>query len=136
MHKIHAKEFTLDDFSHEHLIWGYLKEDSACYVYGEIDEPYSPKDILDGVISSLNACREAYLNTKDKRYWWQMIQLLPQSYNQKATVTMNYENVRNMYFARKAHKLDEWSEGFVKWVKTLPYAEELICFEGKGVEVC
>ena len=122
MHKIHAKEFTLDDFSHEHLIWGYLEEDSACYVYGEIDEPYSPKDILDGVISSLNACREAYLNTKDKRYWWQMIQLLPSSYNQRRTVQMNYEVLRNMYHARKAHKLDEWRD-FCKWVETLPYHE-------------
>ena len=68
MHKIHAKEFTLDDFSHEHLICGYLREDAECFLYGEIDEIYSPKDILDGVICSLNACRKAYLNTKDKRY--------------------------------------------------------------------
>ena len=129
MHKIHDKEFTLDDFSHEHLIRGYLKEDSECFIYGEIDEPYSPKDVLSGIICSLNACREAYLNAKDKKYWWQMIQLLPSSYNQRRTVQLNYQVLKSMYFARKNHKLDEWVE-FCKWCETLPYFKEICLLKG------
>lgn len=104
MHKIAAKEFTLSDFSVEHL-----SEDV-------IDKPF--KDIID----CLNFFRELYNQNKDKSDWWQMIQLLPSSYNQRRTVTMNYENVMNMLDYREGHKLDEWRE-FCKILKQLPYVE-------------
>ena len=115
MHKIHAKEFELDDFSHEHLI---------------TDEPiptriYSPMQMMEANIKNLNHLRSLYLKTKDKKYWWQLIQLLPQSYNQKRTITMTYENLLNMVSQRRGHKLDEWHD-FCDWVFTLPYAEELL----------
>lgn len=106
MHKIHAKEFTLDDFSHEHLI----------------DSEESWLGFMEELIDALNCAREIYLATKDKRYWWQMIQLLPSSYNQRATVQVNYEVLRNMYKSRAEHKLDEWRD-FCKWIDTLPYSE-------------
>ena len=109
MHKIHEKKFTLDDFSIEHL------------------SQYN-RDFLIHIIGCLNFARVEFLETKDKKYWWQMIQLLPSSYNQRATVQLNYAVLRNMYHSRKNHKLDEWVE-FCKWVKSLPYAEELICIE-------
>lgn len=105
MHKIHAKEFELDDFSYEHLNADV------------IEQP------LKKVIDCLNFFRQLYLQNKDKSDWWQIIQLLPSSYNQKATVQMNYAVLRNMYHSRKKHKLDEWSVGFCDWVKTLPYSE-------------
>lgn len=115
MHKIAAKEFTLDDFSHEHLI---------------TDDPiptriYSPMQMMEANIKNLNHLRSLYLETQDKKYWWQLIQLLPQSYNQKRTVTMTYENLLNMVSQRRGHKLDEWHD-FCDWVFTLPYAEELL----------
>lgn len=120
MHKIHAKEFTLDDFSHEHLSdKGIIHGD---YVF------ISPKDCLIETIYSLNVYREKYIETKDKTWWWQMIQLLPSSYNQKRTVQLNYEVLRGMYEYRKAHKLDEWVE-FCKWIETLPYFKELFLDE-------
>lgn len=106
MHKITAKEFTLDDFSHEHLIPRAL-------------------DTLQATVDALNAYRSDYIQTKDKIAWWQLIQLLPQSYNQKRTVTMTYENLLNMVNQRRGHKLDEWHD-FCDWVFTLPYAEELL----------
>lgn len=109
MHKITAKEFTIDDFSHEHLI-----EDEY--------SKYEPIHALRYSVYVLNNCRKKYLATKNKDWWWQMIQILPQSYNQRATVQLNYATLRNMYHARKNHKLDEWVE-FCKWVKTLPYSE-------------
>lgn len=118
MHKIHAKEFTLDDFSHEHLC--------SYTVPGEISRNWL--HALEDLIWELNFAREKFLETKDKEYWWQMIQLLPTSYNQKRTVLLNYEVLRHMYRARKAHKLDEWKE-FCKWIETLPY-HELITMEG------
>ena len=132
MHKIHAREFTMEDFSYEHLTESPVGE-------GTIWNPYKH---LCNTISCLNACREAYLQTEDKKYWWQMIQLLPSSYNQKRTVMMNYEVLANIYKSRKNHKLDEWAEtklvgeghpdnmypnkfsiGFCDWIKTLPYSE-------------
>lgn len=125
MHKIHAKEFALEDFSCEHLI------DS----FGEIwdiaagDECRStPLDILYTVINALNIYREKYIETKDKKYWWQIIQLLPSSYNQKRTVTMNCENVYSIYKQRVGHKLDEWHE-FRKWAELLPYFKEFFLEE-------
>ena len=103
MHKIHAKEFTLNDFSHEHLSDDSIK-------------------LLKDIVFILNSHREKYLETKDKNYWWQLIQLLPSSYNQRATLMLNYEVLANMYHSRKNHKLDEWRE-FCKWIETLPYSE-------------
>lgn len=108
MHTIHAKEFTLDDFSHEHLLYAY-----------EAD--------MNRTVQSLNAARKRYLETKDKTFWWQMIQLLPSSYNQKRTVMLSYEVLIRMYEDRKFHKLDEWRD-FCKWIETLPYSD-LICGE-------
>lgn len=122
MHKIHEKEFTLDDFSHEHL---------------------TPRSLvlLKLIIHELNIWRDIYLNgcpaeygfpaayenpeikPKDKNIWWQMIQMLPSSYNQKRTVMLNYEILANIYKSRKNHKLDEWAIGFINWIKTLPYSE-------------
>ena len=81
------------------------------------------------VVSYLEQLRQKYNETKDKRYWKELIRLLPESWLQKRTVTMNYENILNMYQQRKSHKLTEWSKSFCDWVKTLPYAEELICLE-------
>ena len=115
MHKIHAKDFTLDDFSHEHLI-----NDEDLANYGA--EWTTPLDALKITISSLNGARRLYLKTKDKKYWWQMIQLLPSSYNQKRTVTMNYEVLTNIYESRKNHKLDEWRD-FCDWIKKFPHSE-------------
>lgn len=122
MHKIHAKEFTIDDFSHEHLI--EESDDFEVGVWWGTDgvNRIEPKDILETIIESLNACHEAYVKTKDKKYWWQMIQLLPSSYNQKRTVMMNYEVLTNIYNSRKNHKLDEWHD-FCDWIKTLPYSD-------------
>lgn len=115
MHKIHANEFTLDDFSCEHLM-NYGDDELA---WGD----WIPLHVLEHVIIVLNRQRDKYLETKDKKYWWQMIQLLPSSYNQKRTVMINYEVLANIYKSRNNHKLDEWSEGFMGWIKTLPYSE-------------
>ena len=129
MHKIHAKEFILDDFSWEQL----LNNGNDLFNYefgkGNYSTQIQPLQFLTNfIIPSLNECRELYLKTKDKKYWWQMIQLLPSSYNQRATLMLNYEVLANMYHARKNHKLDEWRE-FCKWIETLPYAKELIVGE-------
>ena len=127
MHKIHTKEFTLDDFSHEHLLddWDDEHEDEHVCFDGEYF--YTAKSVLENaIIPVLNQYRLKFLDTKDKKWWWQMIQLLPSSYNQKRTVMLNYEVLTNMYHSRKAHKLDEWIN-FCRWVETLPYAKELIC---------
>lgn len=107
MHKIHAKEFELDDFSHEHL-----SEDVI-------------RNPLNATINCLNFFRELYLQHKDKDDWWQMIQLLPSSYNQRRTVTFTYENVVTMIRQRTGHKLDEWND-FVSILKSLPYVQEII----------
>ena len=136
MHKIAAKEFTLEDFSHEHLKsfdWDLSMNNSVDLC---IDESglhdgsvlYSPFGILNLTIKSLNTCRKKYLETKDKKYWWQMIQLLPSSYNQKRTVMLNYEVLANIYKSRRNHKLDEWHT-FCDWVESLPYSELIT---GKG----
>ena len=120
MHKIAAKEFTLEDFSYEHLN-DYCE---ACnIVFGDHSDYLTSLDILKYMIEVLNYWRRRYVATKDKDYWWQMIQLLPSSYNQKRTVMMNYEVLANIYKSRRNHKLDEWSIGFIDWIKTLPYSE-------------
>lgn len=128
MHKIHAKEFMLEDFSCEHLISNWIGNNCDAMYYLEKDYPntcvpISPLDGLNIIIGLLNSNREAYLETKDKKYWWQMIQLLPSSYNQRRTVMLNYEVLANIYKSRMNHKLDEWSVGFIDWLKTLPYHE-------------
>ena len=110
MHKIHAKEFEIDDFSHEHL------------------GPFN-KDQLEYIVSVLNANRDVYLRTKLKEDWWEIIQMLPSTYNQKRTIFLNYAVLRNIYFQRRNHKLDEWRE-FCEKIKELPYSE-LIILESK-----
>ena len=121
MHKIHSKPFCRDDFS-----CGNLIHDEDITSYGS--EWYTPSDVLDIIVYTLNGARQKFLETKDKKYWWQMIQLLPSSYNQKRTVQLNYQVLKAMYHARKAHKLDEW-KNFCSWIETLPYAKELIIGE-------
>lgn len=128
MHKIHSKEFTLDDFSYEHLNCNPHHRDwiESATVDEDIISPHkvrmTPLDVLRCTIEMLNAYRESYLETKDKQDWWQMIQLLPSSYNQRRTVMLNYEVLTNIYKSRKNHKLDEWRE-FCTWIETLPYSE-------------
>lgn len=117
MHKIHAKEFTFDDFSHEHLTSEALITDT--------NFSYSGEAILSAIVDALNAYRREYLDTKNKLWWWQMIQLLPSSYNQKRTVSMTYETVFKIIRERTGHKLDEWNE-FVEILKDLPYVMEII----------
>ncbi len=123
MHKIHAKEFTLDDFSHEHL-------------------DIRARKILEDIVDALNDYRTLYLNynaddfeikgcPSKKLIWWQMIQLLPSSYNQRRTVMLNYEVLSGMYKSRREHKLDEWRE-LCKWVEGLPYSEIITCNEKEG----
>lgn len=128
MHKIADKEFTLEDFSCEHLLSLMSKDDERTvpiiYVSPYHDKPiiYSPNGWLTGTIYLLNECRKWYLETKDKKYWWQMIQLLPSSYNQKRTVMLNYEVLANIYKSRRNHKLDEWHT-LCDWIERLPYSE-------------
>ena len=103
MHKIHAKPFDIDDFSTDHLTdfnWNRLAD----------------------LIDHMNICREKFIKTKDKSWWWQLIQLLPSSYNQLRTVQLNYQVLKSMYHARKNHKLNEWRD-FCAWIRTLPYSE-------------
>ena len=130
MHKIAEKEFTMEDFSCEHLLREDLTDDEMPeFIESDLKKvKFCPLSILFDVITTLNFYRDKYLETKDKKYWWQMIQLLPSSYNQKRTLFLNYEVLRNIYHARKNHKLDEWHV-FCDWIKTLPYAEELIVGE-------
>ena len=115
MHKIHAKEFTIDDFSHEHLLPTAMKS-------------------LEATIDILNDYRDKYNAERDpiikKDFWWQMIQLLPTSYNQKRTVMLNYEVLANIYKSRRNHKLDEWHT-FCDWIESLPYSELIT---GKDME--
>ena len=120
MHKIHEKEFTLDDFSFEHL---YAGDDiDGMYYSTTAEEEFTSNDVLKVVIEALNNYRKQYLETKDKKDWWQMIQLLPSSYNQKRTVMLNYEVLANIYKSRRNHKLDEWHT-FCDWIECLPYSE-------------
>ena len=111
MHKIAEKEFTLEDFSTDRLLEAF-KADLRRYVH------------------ILNVARDKYLETKDKAFWWQMIQLLPSSYNQRRTVMLNYEVLAGIYRQRKGHKLDEWREGFIHWIESLPYSEIITGGEG------
>ena len=119
MHRIHSKEFTLDDFSYEHL-----NDDRS----GEV----SNVELLELIIFHLNKDRRRFIETKDKHYWWQMIQLLPSSYNQRRTVKLNYEVLGAMYHWRKNHKLDEWRD-FCAWIESLPYSELITGGESNGI---
>ena len=118
MHKVHEKEFTWDDFSCEHLI-NTDKYKETVFVED------NPTAMMDSIIICLNNCRDMFLETKDKKYWWQIIQLLPSSYNQTRTVTMTYENIYTMRQQRKGHKLDEWRIDFFNWSDELPHLKEL-----------
>lgn len=109
MHKIHSKPFEADDFSNDHM------SDAAL-------------GALDTLMEFLEQQRLKFVETKDKSYWYDIIQLLPESYNQKRTITMNYENLLNMYYARKNHKLDEWHT-YCDWILSLPYTKELFLRE-------
>ena len=106
MHTIHKKKFSIDDFSNEHLMTGGI-------------------ECLEHLCKDLNLCRNYFLETKNKAYWWQMIQLLPSSFNQMRTIDLNYETLFSIYHQRKGHKLDEWRE-FCKWIETLPYMKEFL----------
>lgn len=118
MYKIAAKEFTLEDFSCEHLC-GFSSPINGGNQYMNSLTP------LGVTIEYLNAARNAFIETKDKEYWWQMIQLLPSSYNQRRTVMLNYEVLTGIYPMRKNHKLDEWRE-FCQWIEQLPYSEIIV----------
>lgn len=111
MHKIHAKEFTKDDFTTEGIY--------------SLDEPFIIGE-FERLLRTLEYLRVQFNETNEKRYWRALLELLPHGYNLKATVTLNYEVLRNIYHARKNHKLDEWSVGFMEWIDTLPYSDELI----------
>lgn len=118
MHKIQDKEFTFSDFSCEHLSTDI--KDVNSYIYGV--SPITPAGVLKITIDELNWARRKFLETGDKKYWWQMIQLLPTSYNQKRTVMLNYEVLVNIYHSRRHHKLDEWHT-MCDWIEKLPYSE-------------
>ena len=121
MHKIHAKKFTIDDFSCEHLLClGKNADFEDLPIYA--NERWDAVLLLQMVIKSLNHYRDRFIETKDKKYWWQMIQLLPTSYNQKRTIMLNYEVLANIYKSRKNHKLDEWRT-FCTWIEKLPYSK-------------
>ena len=118
MHKIQAKKFTLDDFSYDHLY-----EEKSGWIEDEDGHKWCcAPTCLETTVNTLNAYRYQYNKTKDKKYWWQMIQLLPTSYNQKRTVHLNYEVLGTIYHQRRHHKLDEWHV-FCDTIKTLPYSE-------------
>ena len=127
MHKIHSKEFTLEDFSCEHLM---TFSDQKIPYASNVKYFLDYKEVMNQTIWGLNNARALYLETKDKKYWWQMIQLLPSSYNQKRTVMLNYEVLANIYRWRRDHKLDEWHT-FCDWIEGLPYSELIT---GKKVE--
>ena len=124
MHKIHAKEFTLDDFSCEHLIYRDANYEDTFDLFNSdgVNSECCPTEFMKIICGILNFYRGRYLETKDKKYWWQMIQLLPSSYNQTRNVMLNYEVLANIYRQRKGHKLDEWI-AFCNWIESLPYSE-------------
>ena len=125
MHKIAEKEFTLEDFSHEHLLEKKdvnNPNDSCCNWNWEGCEIIAPIDILEETINMLNKAMKMFLKTKDKKYWLQIIQLLPSSYNQRRTIMLNYEVLANIYKSRRNHKLDEWHT-LCDWIEGLPYSE-------------
>ena len=130
MHTIAQREFTIDDFSHDQLISKEMNSEEWCTdeeaINVEMQEWY-PIHILGITVQTLNQYRKLYLETKNKKYWYNMIQLLPSSYMQKRTIDLNYQTLRRIYFARRNHKLNEWHT-FCDWIKTLDYGEELITY--------
>ena len=128
MHKLATTPITLDCFE----IDDYDRNLSLADNTKDDDGLDNISTFEEDIIYVLENIRQKYLETKDKRYWKELIRWLPESWLQKRTITMNYENVRNMYFQRRNHKLTEWSESFIKWVESLPYAEELIMYDGKS----
>lgn len=140
MHTIHKEELTRADFSYDHIPLGsdnfilnngtFDFENEPMFFPLNREEGYwlNAEDILDFTIKALNHYREMYLKTKDKRYWWQMIQLLPSSFNQMRTIDLSYETLISIYFERKNHKLDEWRE-FCKWIEGLPYMKEFLSLD-------
>ena len=127
MHKLATTPITLDCFE----IDDYDRNLSLADNPKDDDGLDNLSTFEEDIIYVLENIRQKYLETKDKRYWKELVRWLPESWLQKRTITMNYENVRNMYFQRRNHKLTEWSESFIKWVESLPYAEELIMYDGK-----
>ena len=128
MHKLATTPITLDcfeidDYDRNLSIADNPKDDDGLDNISTFEED---------IIYVLENIRQKYLETKDKRYWKELVRWLPESWLQKRTIIMNYENVRNMYFQRRNHKLTEWSESFIKWIESLPYAEELIMYDGKS----
>lgn len=137
MHKITAKEFALEDFSHEHLLQSSptqleLYSALACAPVCDGKPQWTPMMHLLSTIAALNHYRQKYHDAEDsdeaKKYWWQMIQLLPSSYNQKRTIMLNYEVLANIYKSRRNHKLDEWHI-FCDWIEELPYSELITGYE-------
>lgn len=128
MHKLAATPITLDCFE----IDDYDRNLSLADNPKDDDGLDNISTFEEDIIYVLENIRQKYLETKDKRYWKELVRWLPESWLQKRTITMNYENVRNMYFQRRNHKLTEWSESFIKWVESLPYAEELIMYDGRS----
>lgn len=131
MHKITEKEFTIEDFSHEHLT-GYDDVDTTFFCL-EADELISSLGVLKVVVEALNEYRSQFIKTEDKKYWWQLIQLLPTSYNQLRTVQLNYEVLANIYRSRREHKLDEW-RAFCAEIEKLPYSEIITLRESKSCD--
>ena len=128
MHKLATTPITLDCFE----IDDYDRNLSLADNPKDDDRLDNISTFEEDIIYVLENIRQKYLETKDKRYWKELVRWLPESWLQKRTITMNYENVRNMYFQRRNHKLTEWSESFIKWVESLPYAEELIMYDGRS----
>ena len=118
MHKIHSKPIEVSDFSFDDMTIDFETG----------DDPLEFEFLYRRHVEDCEMLRRLYMETKDKKYWRALIQLLPTSYDQRRTVTLNYENLRNIYASRQNHKLDEWSVGFMRWIDSLPYAEELIKF--------
>lgn len=118
MHKIHSKPIELSDFSFDDITIDFNSGDDT--------DNLGFLFLFNRVVEDCETLRRLYVETKNKKYWRALIQLLPESYNQRRTVTLNYENLRNIYGSRRNHKLDEWSVGFMEWIDSLPYAEELI----------
>lgn len=133
MHKIHAKEFTMEDFSHDHLLNAECPLFEFTWDNGMFARNVQPIDFLQNfIVPVLNICRQKYLETKNKDYWWQMIQLLPSSYNQRRTIQLNYEVLAAIYPKRKDHKLDCWHT-FCDWIRSLPYSEIITLESSNGV---
>ena len=127
MHKLASQPITLECFE----IDDFESELNADCVDPDFNGELKLRHWVEDYIGDLEYLRKTYLETKDKRYWKELVRWLPESWLQTRTVTMNYENLRNMYFQRKNHKLTEWSESFIKWVESLPYAEEFIMYKGE-----